>query len=82
MELFAETKDYINYHIWNEEHLSYVKELKAIRGFEQMTKFDRFSAHGIALLGDKRKHGGLMAKRATQPERPVSIEAIMRVLTH
>jgi hypothetical protein len=80
-ELFAETKDYITYHSHIEEHISYLNECKNIRGKEEMTKYDLFSAAGWAQIGDKRKTGGLYTKKEIPKERSESLRSIIGALT-
>jgi len=52
-DLFSETKDYINYRGHKELFASYLREVKDMTGPEDMTKLDRFTAHGAALLGSR-----------------------------
>jgi hypothetical protein len=79
-ELFSEIKDYIEYHCHIEEHASFLTEVKNIRGKEEMTKFDRFTAHGWALIGDKRKTGGLYRKKEEPKGRMPSMTSIVNAL--
>ena len=64
-DLFGELKDFINYRIHKEMFLSFLSELKEIKGPEQMTLFDRLTAHGAALLGSKSQYGKI-AEREQQ----------------
>jgi hypothetical protein len=56
-DLFGELKDFINYRIHKEMFLSFLSELKEIKGPEQMTLYDRLTAHGAALLGSRSQYG-------------------------
>lgn len=49
--LFSLTKEYLEYRCHVEEHVSYLEECKRIRSMEEMTSYDRFAAHGLALMG-------------------------------
>lgn len=64
-DLFGELKDFITYRIHKEWFLSFLNELKEIKGPEQMTLFDRLTAHGAALLGSK-SQWGKVAEREQQ----------------
>jgi len=55
--LFAEIKDYIEYRCHEEPFDEFLEEVKAIRGPEEMTKYDRLVAHGAALLGSRSNYG-------------------------
>jgi len=79
-ELFSETKDYVNYHCHIEEHSSYLKEVKNIRGREEMTKYDRFTGHGWALVGDKRKSGGLYSKKQEKQSNNASVSGVLKAI--
>ena len=50
-KIFALTKEYLDYRCHLECHSSYLIECLQIRGLEEMTVYDRFSSHGLALLG-------------------------------
>ena len=63
-DLFGELKDFINYRIHKEMFLSFLSELKEIKGPEQMTLFDRLTAHGAALLGSKSQYGKITEREA------------------
>jgi hypothetical protein len=67
--LFLATKDYIRYRGHKEEHITYLEECKAIKGTEQMKKYDRFTAHGGCLLGSKQNAYNRLREgaHATQP---------------
>jgi hypothetical protein len=54
--IFSEVKDYIEYRGHKECHASFLKECKDIKGQEEMTKYDRFTAHGAALLGSQQNY--------------------------
>ena len=54
--LFSEIKDYIEYRGHKECHSSFLRECKDIKGQEEMTKYDRFTAHGAALLGSQQNY--------------------------
>lgn len=56
-ELFAEIKDYITFRGHQEEHLPFLEECRNIRSKDEMTKYDRLTAHGAALLGSRSSHG-------------------------
>lgn len=64
-DLFGELKDFIAYRIHKEWFLSFLNELKEIKGPEQMTLFDRLTAHGAALLGSKSNYAKI-AEREQQ----------------
>lgn len=64
-DLFGELKDFITYRIHKEWFLSFLNELKEIKGPEQMTLFDRLTAHGAALLGSKSNYAKI-AEREQQ----------------
>jgi hypothetical protein len=57
--LFAATKDYIRYRGHREDFLSYLQEVKSIQGVEEMTLYDRFTAHGLCLMGSRSKMGSI-----------------------
>ena len=57
--LFSWIKDYILTRCHAEEFASFLQEVKDIQGPEQMTKFDRFTAHGLAGLGSLSKAGSM-----------------------
>lgn len=57
--LFSCTKDYIRYRGHKELFLSYLQEVKSIQGMEEMTLNDRFTAHGLALMGSRSKVGSV-----------------------
>lgn len=61
-DLFGVLKDFINYRIHKEMFLSFLSELKEIKGPEQMTLYDRLTAHGAALLGSKSGYGRLVER--------------------
>jgi hypothetical protein len=65
-ELFAEIKDYINYRGHKENHLLFLEECRNIRSKDEMTKYDRLTAHGAALLGSRSPHGKAHDIRDTQ----------------
>ena len=50
-KLFALTKEYLEFRSHIECHASYLTECQLIKGLEQMTHFDRFTSHGLSLLG-------------------------------
>lgn len=52
-EMFSATKDYIKYRGHKEFFASYLEEVKLLRTPEDLTKLDRFAAHGMALMGAK-----------------------------
>lgn len=56
-DLFAEIKDYIAYRCHEEPFDAFLEEVKAIRGPEEMTKYDRLVAHGGCLLGSRSLYG-------------------------
>jgi hypothetical protein len=56
-ELFSEIKDYIAFRGHKEPHISFLEECRNIRSKEEMTKYDRLTAHGAALLGSRSSHG-------------------------
>jgi len=65
-ELFAEIKDYITFRGHKEKHLSFLEECRNIRSKDEMTKYDRLTAHGAALLGSRSPHGKAQDIRDTQ----------------
>jgi hypothetical protein len=79
-ELLSETKDYINYHVHHEEHLTYLRQCKNIRGREEITKYDVFAAGGWALVLSKRKTGGLYSKQEEPKERGITLQSFMHAL--
>lgn len=79
-ELFSETKDYINFTSRIDEHASYLKECKNIRGKEEMTKFDLFAAAGYCFLGSKRKTGGIYSKKKEKQQSSVSVKDLMKAI--
>jgi hypothetical protein len=80
-ELFSETKDYINFASGIDEHASYLKECKNIRGKEELTKYDLFAAAGYCLLGSKRKTGGIYAKKKVKESNNASISGMLKAIT-
>jgi hypothetical protein len=56
-ELFSEIKDYIAFRGHKEAHTSFLEECRNIRSKDEMTKYDRLTAHGAALLGSRSSHG-------------------------
>ena len=78
--LFSETKDYIEYRGAKERHSTYLKECKDIKGQEEMTKYDRFTAHGAALLGSRQNyHNKLLAGEMSRGS-DVDLRQIMGIL--
>jgi hypothetical protein len=56
-ELFTEIKDYIRFRGHKEVHVSFLEECRNIRSKDEMTKYDRLTAHGAALLGSRSVYG-------------------------
>jgi hypothetical protein len=56
-ELFSEIKDYIAFRGHKEVHVSFLEECRNIRSKDEMTKYDRLTAHGAALLGSRSVYG-------------------------
>uniref|UniRef100_A0A6H1ZUV2 Uncharacterized protein n=2 Tax=viral metagenome TaxID=1070528 RepID=A0A6H1ZUV2_9ZZZZ len=56
-ELFSEIKDYINFRGHKEVHVSFLEECRNIRSKDEMTRYDRLTAHGAALLGSRSVYG-------------------------
>jgi len=65
-ELFAEIKDYITFRGHKEVHLPFLEECRNIRAKDEMTRYDRLTAHGAALLGSRSPHGKAQDLRDTQ----------------
>ena len=63
IELFAETSEYVKYRIHKEKFLSYMRELKSIKGPEDLTNHDLLSACGMALLGSKSIYGKIWERQ-------------------
>jgi hypothetical protein len=61
-DLFGVLKDFISYRIHKEMFLSFLNELKEIKGPEQMTLYDRLTAHGAALMGSKSSWGKVIER--------------------
>lgn len=66
--LFACTKDYIRYRGHQEDFISYLQEIKSIQGVEEMTLHDRFTAHGLALMGSRSKMGSVYHQNKKEVE--------------
>ena len=56
-ELFSEIKKYIDERGHMEVFDEFLQECRDIRGKDEMTKYDRFTAHGAALLGSRSIYG-------------------------
>lgn len=56
-DLFSELKDYILFRGEKEPFYEFLLECRNIQGKDQMTKYDRLTAHGMALLGSKSVYG-------------------------
>jgi hypothetical protein len=56
-ELFSEIKDYIKFRGHKEIHYTFLEECRNIRSKDEMTKYDRLTAHGAALLGSRSVYG-------------------------
>ena len=56
-DLFSELKDYILFRGHVEPFYDFLLECRNIQGKDQMTKYDRLTAHGMALLGSKSVFG-------------------------
>jgi hypothetical protein len=56
-ELFSEIKDYITFRAHKEVHYTFLEECRNIRSKDEMTKYDRLTAHGAALLGSRSIYG-------------------------
>lgn len=54
-ELFATTRDYIQDHGMRDEHIDFLHECKEIKGMEDMTNRDLFTAGSGAIRGSKNK---------------------------
>lgn len=50
-KLFELTKEYLENRVHLERHASYLTECAKIKALEEMTVYDRFTGHGLALLG-------------------------------
>lgn len=51
--LFRSVKDYIDFHIYKEDHIEIIEQYIKIKAKEQMTSFDLFAASAGCLLGQK-----------------------------
>lgn len=56
-KLFNLTRNYIEMHGNREKHIDYVEQCLKIRNYDQMTKFDLFTACGGCLLGAESSYG-------------------------
>jgi len=52
-DLFREIKDYVEFRIHKENHDDIIQEIKDIKGLEDMTHRDLFTAAAMALMGSK-----------------------------
>ena len=78
--LFSEIKDYIEFRGHKECHSSFLRECKDIKGQEEMTKYDRFTAHGAALLGSQQNyHNRILEGERTQGS-DVNLRRIMGII--
>ena len=50
-QYFNELRDYLELKAHKEKHLLFLEECKAIKGPEEMFKYDRLTAHALALIG-------------------------------
>lgn len=80
VSLFSEVKDYIEYRGHKECHSSFLKECKDIKGQEEMTKYDRFTAHGAALLGSQQNYHNRMAEGNQSRSSDVDLRSITNIL--
>jgi len=80
VSLFSEVKDYIEYRGHKECHSSFLKECKDIKGQEEMTKYDRFTAHGAALLGSQQNYHNRMMETDRSTSKDVNLRDIMSIM--
>lgn len=59
-ELFNCVRDYVEKHIHREVHLDLLMEFKQIKGIEDMTHWDLFTAGAGAIKGSKSKHSEMI----------------------
>jgi len=64
--LFAFTKLHLDNRVQYERHASYLSECSRIKGLEEMTIYDRFTAHGLALMGAQSLFPSRIAAMAEQ----------------
>jgi hypothetical protein len=78
--LFSEIKDYIEYRGHKERHASFLKECKDIKGQEEMTRYDRFTAHGAALLGSQQNYHNRLMEESMGNVSGVNLREIMNIM--
>lgn len=61
-EMFALWRDYIENRSCVEQHMELLKELKDIRGMEEMRHYDLLAAGGVALLGAKSAYTDILKR--------------------
>jgi len=64
--LFTLSKEYLDARASQERHASYLSECSRIKGLEEMTIYDRFTAHGLALMGAQSLFPARIAAMAEQ----------------
>ena len=77
--MLMETKDYIKNRIHKEKFVSYMKEIKKISNRNDLTKNDRFVAHGAALMGSRTNYGVIADRTSHQS---INIAAAGRFAPH
>jgi hypothetical protein len=78
--LFSEIKDYIEYRGHRECHSSFLRECKDIKGQEEMTRYDRFTAHGACLLGSQQNYHNRLLEGEGNQNRDVNIREIANII--
>jgi hypothetical protein len=78
--LFSLTKDYIRYRGHKEGFLSYLQEVKSIQGVEEMTLNDRFTAHGLCLMGSRSKIGSVYHQKKVVEKNSENLSGAIRFL--
>ncbi len=68
--MFVKIKDFINNRIHKDLFIAWLEEIKAMNSPEDMTKLDRLTAHGAALLGSEAYNA---KKRATGKDNVINI---------
>lgn len=65
-EMFSTLKDYINYRIYEDDHLGFQEEARNIRAKDELTKCDQLASAGAAFLGEKSPHGKAQERMLSQ----------------
>jgi hypothetical protein len=64
-KLFNLTRNYIEMHGKRDKHIDYIEQCLSIRGPDQMTKYDLFTACGGCLLGQESSYGEYLQETGT-----------------